>query len=337
MKTEKKRRSGHNGDPPSEQERAAVFARAFRFARDAEPEDREEDSAGEERRSVSGQVLGAVIVTVLLVMTITLLYFIFLIEHIEVWGAERYTSSEIVEKSGVTLGAHIWLSNLGKAEALLMQDPYIKSAQIVREYPDTVRVSVVEREEMAVITGLGLAAVIDGEGSVLSIGNRVSYEGLIRVHGAGTSGYQLGEKVGMGEGFVYSTLVSMLGAIQEYELRGIIESIDISNALSIKMTTFSGYSVQVGQASDMEEKLYKLYVVLPTLESMGYRGGTLDISVRNDAVYSPPEALPGSGDSGQGDGDPDPDGPTEPDASPGPQDTPGPSQSPVPDTGTPTQ
>ena len=133
---------------------------------------------------------------VIFLAALLLTYFILIIDKIEVYGCERFTEEAILAASGLHTGQHMWLANLDAAVEAVEEDPYIASLEITRVYPDRLVLRVTERVEKAVILGMNTHAVIDGEGYVLSIGTRASYEGLLKVYGTGAGGYHVNQRLG---------------------------------------------------------------------------------------------------------------------------------------------
>ena len=136
------------------------------------------------------RLLSAATFAVIMIAALLLTYFVLIIDKIEVYGCERFTEEEIIAASGLSTGQHMWFAKLGAAKAAVEADPYIASLEITRVYPDKLVLRVTERKEKAVILGMNTHAVIDGEGYVLSIGTRASYEGLLKVYGTGAGGYR---------------------------------------------------------------------------------------------------------------------------------------------------
>ena len=224
----------------------------------------------------------------------------------------------------------IFLTAKGEADDRLCglslgADDYIVKPFLMKELV----LRVTERKEKAVILGMNTHAVIDGEGYVLSIGTRASYEGLLKVYGTGAGGYHVNQRLGEESDFHSRTLVTLLAALENAELLNVVETLDISNPLSITMTTFDGLAVQLGQPDNAEEKLNNFRMVLPALIENDYnKSGTLDLSAKGSPVYSPPD----SGASAPIDpqNSPEPGQTPEPDGTPEPDETPVPSASPTP-------
>lgn len=277
------------------------------------------------------------IATVVAVAALLLLWFVLIVDHIEVEGNARFTEEQIMESSGLTMGKHIWLSNLAHAKERIEENPYIETAEIKRVYPDKLVIAVTERAEAAVIVGLNTQAVIDPKGYVLSIGVRPDYESLIKIAGMGFGGFHVGQRLGEESDFNSRALVALLAAIYGAGIEGDIELVDVSNPLSVYMTTKSGLTLHIGQPDDLDNKLANYLAVLPKLAGMGMdAAGTLDLSAMGDPVYSPEDegnAPPIDGSPLPEDGSPPPTD-DEPGASPSPTDSaPSPSPSPTDDGG----
>ncbi|MFU8805505.1 MAG: cell division protein FtsQ/DivIB [Bradymonadaceae bacterium] len=75
----------------------------------------------------------------------------FSVDIIEVEGFFHVDSVRALEEAGVVRGSNVFTLDRGRAEAQLVQHPFIASARVERRLPDTMRVVVVEHEAVAVI------------------------------------------------------------------------------------------------------------------------------------------------------------------------------------------
>ena len=219
------------------------------------------------------------------------LYYTLVIQKIEVSGNAAIGRAEILTTAGINIGEHMWLADLRGAKETLLADPYIKSAAIKRVYPNTLRIVIVERTPLAAIRSTASTTLIDGEGYVLDIQGEGEVLNLIQVYGMGSQAYSVGQKIDTAEAFNSATLLSILSALESAGLLESIESVDVSQPLSIMLSTHSGYSVHLGQPDNVEGKLANLSKVLTKVTSMGYAGGIIDVAVLGDPAYSPPESL----------------------------------------------
>ena len=95
----------------------------------------------------------------------------------------------------------------------------------------------------------------------------------------------------------------------------------------MESTATYGYTVNIGQPENLTGKLENLPPVLSKVLSMGLEGGTIDLGVLGDPVYSPPEVYQpetegqkgGDGEGGEAEPDKAEEGGTEqPEPSPAP-------------------
>ena len=216
------------------------------------------------------------------------LYFALIIDRIDVAGNEKLERGEVLTISGLNVGEHMFLADLGEARSRLLSNPYIRSAYIKRAYPDKLVITIEERSPVAAIVGVGSYALIDLEGSVMEITQ--TNDGLVTVYGVSSGGYAVGQKIGEYDEFNSKTLLEIITALSNQGMLDIIESIDMSQPMKIGMTTTYGYTVNIGQPENLAEKLGNLPPVLNKVLSMGLEGGMIDLGVLGDPVYSPPEA-----------------------------------------------
>ncbi|MDD4075981.1 MAG: FtsQ-type POTRA domain-containing protein, partial [Eubacteriales bacterium] len=148
----------------------------------------EEQAAERKRTKARARGLAACCLALLLIAFVAFLWFAFRVENITVEGNEQMQAEAVIEKSGVKKGVHMLALRTRAAEESLRMDPYIATAEVRRQYPNAVLISIRERKEAAVIVGMNSVAIIDGDGYVLSIGERESYAGLVKIYGAGSSG-----------------------------------------------------------------------------------------------------------------------------------------------------
>ena len=85
----------------------------------------------------------------------------FAVKNIRVENSERFATSDLCERIGLNQGDNAILFNRSKAEDILRQDPYIKDARLVWEFPDTMVISLTERKVRAYVPYMGSYLYID--------------------------------------------------------------------------------------------------------------------------------------------------------------------------------
>ncbi|MCR4805076.1 MAG: FtsQ-type POTRA domain-containing protein [Clostridia bacterium] len=94
----------------------------------------------------------------------------FAVRHFEVQGNHYYTPAQVVQLSGLQSGVNMFFETKTKpARDALLADPYIKTADIERDPPSTIKIDLVERREYAAVPYGEQYVLIDREGTVLRI------------------------------------------------------------------------------------------------------------------------------------------------------------------------
>lgn len=92
---------------------------------------------------------------------------LFDINTINVVGNSHFKTETIINMAGINKGANSFEVDMDQAEEKLESDPYIKSAEISRNLPKGVTITVIERKESAIVTYNKAYVVIDNCGTVL--------------------------------------------------------------------------------------------------------------------------------------------------------------------------
>lgn len=98
---------------------------------------------------------------------------VFTVEKIEVEKNDRFSLEKIQEMSGLKTGVNMFEIKLGRCEDKLEESPYIIEADISRKIPDTIIVSLDMREPAAVVAKKDKYIIIDTEGTVLEMKDKL--------------------------------------------------------------------------------------------------------------------------------------------------------------------
>ncbi|MBR5641705.1 MAG: FtsQ-type POTRA domain-containing protein [Firmicutes bacterium] len=94
----------------------------------------------------------------------------FAVREFEVTGNQYYTPAQIIEMSGLQSGVNMFFETKTRpARNALLEDPYIRLAEIKRKVPGTIQINLVERREYAAVPTGDQYVLIDNEGTVLRI------------------------------------------------------------------------------------------------------------------------------------------------------------------------
>ena len=90
------------------------------------------------------------------------------VKFIKVEGCHDVTPQSIERLAGVGKGYPLLRIDLKEVRRKVVSHPYVRDATVVREFPDTLRISVKERIPVAVVMGSRFG-LVDGEGAALAL------------------------------------------------------------------------------------------------------------------------------------------------------------------------
>ncbi|HOO13167.1 MAG TPA: FtsQ-type POTRA domain-containing protein, partial [Bacillota bacterium] len=111
---------------------------------------------------------GPVLLLLILIIAVGLMAFMrtsyFSIKDIRVQGNSFVDEQEVIRYSGISPGMNILSLKLKEAAEALQIHPYILSAKIQRIMPDTIEITVKERDLVGYLPYLGSYLLVDSEG-----------------------------------------------------------------------------------------------------------------------------------------------------------------------------
>lgn len=191
---------------------------------------------------------------------------------ITVEGTEVLEDDQVIELAGVELGSDVLRLDTDAAEARLETEPWIAQADVERDLPDAVLISVVERQP--------LASGPDGE--------LVAADGVV-LPGSPVSGLPtIGSTDGLVSPSDLTTAAALLGALDPVVLVR-VTSVFVAGDGTIDATLSAGTTVDFGEAGDTEEKAAALRAVLRWSSQRNVILDAIDVSVAS----APAATLPG--------------------------------------------
>ncbi|MBX5475577.1 MAG: FtsQ-type POTRA domain-containing protein [Clostridia bacterium] len=97
-----------------------------------------------------------------------------LVTHVQVSGLSELTAEQVVSEAAIRHQVPLWKIRAGDVAARLLEDPMIASVRVVKRWPDTLKIEIVERQPVAeVILPSGQVAEVDASGAVMRVGRGV--------------------------------------------------------------------------------------------------------------------------------------------------------------------
>ena len=197
-------------------------------------------------RKLASGIMGGI-----LMLLLVGLYFspIFRVQTIEVVGATDGDRQQIADLVG-NEGKSMFVATFGGAEERIAQLPQVKSVEISREWPQTVRVTVVERQPWGTWVAGSTPYVIDQEGVVMPAGFAAP-EGSLTIRALAAPPLAAGDVVD--EDAIELTMALLAQVPPRMGLN--VAEVTWSGEKGLTLTTDAGYTVVVGGSENIDYKL----------------------------------------------------------------------------------
>lgn len=197
------------------------------------------------------RLLVALLVVAVIAATIHTVYFSdrLAVEKVAVDGAGELTDQQVREAAEVPLGGPLATADLDAIALRVRSLARVRDVEIIRRWPHTVAVSVVEREPVAVVSIGGRLRALDRDGVVFA-SYRSAPVGLPRIETSiGTGSDALAE--------VASVVVSLPSP-----LRALIDNVGVESVDAISLNLQGGRVVRWGSAERSDQKASVLEALL---------------------------------------------------------------------------
>lgn len=204
----------------------------------------------------------------LILLSILAFYFffrssIFNISQLEVRDNFYLTPGEIEQLANVPYGSNIFTLDSKVMEQNLLLHPMVKEVEISRKWPDTVVISVVEREPVLLVPSEQGFLALDATGVYLKKVSTISDVGLPLV-----TGLEVPDNVGPGQVIKDEKLAQALEFLSKTpeDKRHLIMELEVKDNNQYCVYTHEGIEVRFGLAAEVEEKFEILAQILKSGE-----------------------------------------------------------------------
>jgi cell division protein FtsQ len=194
---------------------------------------------------------------------------IFDAKHVLVEGAVSLRPQDVMALAQVDPSTNVFHLQPDAVTARLLADPWIASATVQKELPDTVVLTVVERRPVGVIDATGAPSVLASDGTLLPASDapRGTIDGLPSVQAA----------LGTPDDAQRAAAAALLSALDPVvEQR--VARVDVGQDLSETLTMRDGVIVDAGVPGDEAAKAMALRAVLHWASAGGHTLSSVDVS-----------------------------------------------------------
>lgn len=227
----------------------------------------------------------AFILLVILFIYICISSSIFELKQIDVDGNSKITKSDIIKIGDIETGKNIFKYNLNDVEKKLLVNPYIKYVKVSRKFPDKLVITIKENSEYAIIKEGASYIYIGENGLVLSEQKDIKNKNIPLVSGIEIKNKKLNTKIKINSD-KSNYIILAIDTLKKNNMLRKIESIKI-NKNKMYMKTDDNTNIVLKIDEDIEYNINRLKAILVDLKSNNKKGGNIDLTSKEQAIYSP--------------------------------------------------
>lgn len=227
----------------------------------------------------------AFILLVILFIYICISSSIFELKQIDVDGNSKITKSDIIKIGDIETGKNIFKYNLNDVEKKLLVNPYIKYVKVSRKFPDKLVLTIKENSEYAIIKEGASYIYIGENGLVLSEQKVIKNKNIPLVSGIEIKNKKLNTKIKINSD-KSNDIILAIDTLKKNNMSRKIENIKI-NKNKMYMKTDDNTNIVLKIDEDIEYNINRLKAILVDLKSNNKKGGNIDLTSKEQAIYSP--------------------------------------------------
>ena len=231
-------------------------------------------------------IIFSLILIVVIVLYTSLNSGIFNSDNIEIEGNKYVESEYIIKALEVNNNKNIFRYNIKDMEEILLNNKYIDKVEIKRLLPNTLKVSIIEKEIVANLYNEEIYCYIDKEGNFIDeIDENNKDNEVITVHidYNKTDSQEIKFKNEENK----KRLLYLLEYIKEEGIYKKIDNIDMTKPNSINMSTKEDIKILLNSDEELKYNISRLAMILADLQNKKQKGGEIDLSTGKYALYRP--------------------------------------------------
>lgn len=206
----------------------------------------------------------------------------FAVRKFEVSGNQYYTPAQIIEMSGLQSGVNLFFETKTRpARNALLEDPYIRLAEIKRKPKDTIQIVIEERREYAAVPYGEQFVLIDREGTVLRVADE---EPALPILGnMSITEMTPGKALQVEQAYLLTDTLSLLNLVEENDIY--FKRIDFSTVI-IRAYIYDDLYCE-GAPANIRDNMASIQKLLQELYKEEITRGVIRVGTDNYLSYSP--------------------------------------------------
>lgn len=234
---------------------------------------------------------------------------IFDVKYIDITGNSQLNRETILTETGIKLGDNIFKISKRKSQRTLEKNPYIKSLEISKRYPNRIKIDIVENEEVYVLMRGTDRYILDSEWNVLSVNKNVR-PNLIYIENLKLTEDLTQADIGKNikDKIKSAGVINLIESNKDNDILDRFSRIDFSDDNNIIFRSDTGHIIEFGKLEDVGYKLDLLSEILDYItreeinyESISMNKGPNPIIVQGDPIINNSETEDEKDDSDEKD------------------------------------
>ena len=210
---------------------------------------------------------------------------IFNLKKIDVYGNKKISNSEITKIASIKENKNIFKYNLKKIEKNLLKNPYVKYTKISRKFPDRLLIVIKENSEYAIIKDETSYIYIGEKGLVLGEEKDITNKNIPIISGAKIINKKLNTNIKINSD-KSNDIILGIDTLKRNNMSRKINNIKIYKD-RLYMKTDDNINVILKIDEDIKYNINRLKSILVDIKSNNKKGGKIDLTVKEQAIYSP--------------------------------------------------
>lgn len=211
---------------------------------------------------------------------------VFKVNEIVVSGNNLVSTERIAILTGVKSGDNLLKLNMGRIEENVLTNPYIETCKATRSLFGKLYIAVSERQSAGLTFFGDKYVTIDKNGVIIDIADSIDELDLPLISGLKIKNAVPGKPIELTDYRQLDTLKEIFGVITSTDFSGIINEVDISSLVSIKLKTKYDVTIKVGSIDNIKDKLVVAKTIIEQDINVKGLKGTLDVSFNGNPVFS---------------------------------------------------
>ena len=213
---------------------------------------------------------------------------VFRLDTVYVKGLQSKTPQQVTETAGLVKGLNVFAINAAEIKRNLSRDHTIEFVGIQKEYPSTLYLFVTERKPVAFLKANGNLYTLDEQGVVMSESNALELsEKFPEVIGFVDVNPYVGQMLKIKDMRKLEAYREIMMELRMQMYGSQIDKINLSDSTNLYLITVDGIAIRMGTNEHARAKIGAAQPIVAYLRRLGKTSGALDVTIPEDAKYTP--------------------------------------------------